>query len=77
MLEIHIVKKYRKKSIFIIIFKILKFIPVKKWIKNERIMYKDDNMTKSYKKDCMEIWEYRAGIVVDFLYYMKKLKKIQ
>lgn len=40
-------------------------------------MYKDDNMTKSYKKDCMEIWEYRAGIVVDFLYYMEKLKKIQ
>lgn len=40
-------------------------------------MYKDNNMTKSYKKDCMEIWECHTEFAVDFLNYMEKLKKIQ
>lgn len=40
-------------------------------------MYKDDNMTKSYKKDCTEIWKYCARIAVVFLDYMEMLKNIQ
>lgn len=46
-------------------------------MKNERIMYKVSEVTKSYKKDCTEILECLAEIVVKFFHKLKKFEKIQ
>lgn len=35
-------------------------------------MYKEDDMTKSYKKDCMELWDCFARNAAEFLYNMEK-----
>ena len=41
----------------------IRILVIKKWIKNERIVYKDDKMTKSYKKNNIKLWKCVVKVV--------------